>query len=73
MSIDQATFSEKSDSYQGIAKIQLHHFTFERVILGVRTIRQSHINALVNSFKSEGCFRLYLDNFIKVLINNEIL
>jgi hypothetical protein len=73
MSIDQAIFSEKSDSYRGIAKIPLHHFTFEKVIPGVRTIRQNHIDALVNSFESEGCFRLNPDNFVKVLINDEIL
>ncbi|THC92152.1 hypothetical protein EYZ11_008367 [Aspergillus tanneri] len=73
LGLDQEISAEKVNSYRGAAKIRLQHFAFNRNIPDVRTIRESHIKALVNTFESEGCLRLNPDNFVKVLISDEIL
>jgi hypothetical protein len=64
---------DRLNYYRGVAKVDLRHLSFERLIPGVRTIRQSHVKALVNTFESEGCLRHNPDNFVKVLIKDEIL
>lgn len=70
---NEEIFSEKSNNYQDIAKIELYYFNFERILPGVQIIYQRHINSLINIFKSEEYLRHNPDNFIKVLINNHIL
>ncbi|KAL4985855.1 hypothetical protein BDW68DRAFT_179307 [Aspergillus falconensis] len=63
----------RASYFRGVAKIPLQNFDFERIIPGVRTIRESHVQALVRTFESEGCLRLNPDNYVKVIIAENAL
>lgn len=71
--MDSGEFSEQLTSFRGFAKISLHNFDFKRVIPGVRAIHENHVLALLQTFKSEGCQRLDPDNYVKVILPEDVL
>ncbi|KAJ5733294.1 hypothetical protein N7533_013741 [Penicillium manginii] len=53
----------------GRAKVRLNNL--DLLTTTTRTIREEHIQALVEKFQSEGCTRLNPDNYIKVLVSED--
>jgi hypothetical protein len=69
--MDERIYSEKRAFYKGRAKVSLRNFELNSS--GSRTVGEKHIAALVKTFRSKGCIRLNLDNFMKALISSNIL
>ena len=64
--------SAKQSSYRGRAKVMLGHFDLSDTP-GTRTTREEHINSLVRVFESEGCIRSSPDNYVKVIVERNLL
>lgn len=64
-------FRQRQNFYKGRAKIYLRHFQIDST--GPRSIRESYATKLSELFESEGLSRLNPENYIKVLINNDVL
>lgn len=69
---DDWIHSAKQSSYHGRAKVMLGHFDLSDTS-GTRTIREEHINSLVRVFESEGCMRSSPDNYVKVIVERNLL
>ncbi|KAJ6123317.1 hypothetical protein N7512_005782 [Penicillium capsulatum] len=69
---DDWIHSAKQSSYHGRAKVMLGHFDLSDTS-GTRTTREEHINSLVRVFESEGCMRSSPDNYVKVIVERNLL
>jgi hypothetical protein len=71
--LDERICLDKATCYRGKAKIFLQKLKFERMLPGVRTIHDKHVDRLVNIFREEGCFRHIPWNYVPVLISDRTL
>ncbi|OXV09096.1 hypothetical protein Egran_03142 [Elaphomyces granulatus] len=71
--LDERICLDKATCYRGKAKISLQKLKFERILPGVRTIHDKHVDRLVNIFREEGCSRHIPWNYVPVLISDRTL
>lgn len=71
LNVDERIYAKKKAFYKGRAKVSLSNFELNGS--RPRTIREEHIDAIVETFKLEGYIRLNVDNFVKVLIYSDVL